>query len=74
MASNAEAGTSRSGYLPEKYAPFQCLSCAHLHFPKQCDHPDVIADAKNQEMGLKIHKGGMAVVDLGGCCSYWREK
>lgn len=68
----AEIGTPLSHYAGADKGPFNCHSCAHFKFPKMCDHPKVIADAKNGAGDLRLQKNGMAIVDLGGCCSYFR--
>lgn len=70
--SNEAMGSTRSHYSPAKFAPFACHACGHYSWPHLCDHPNVIADAKEGQQGLKMHKSGKAIVEPGGCCEYER--
>ena len=75
MADTAAMGTKLSHYSPAKDGPFKCSRCTHFEAKSlECDHPEVIQDAKNKEPGLSLSKSGNAVVEAEGCCEYERKK
>lgn len=70
---NLPVGTKRSHYSGPNAGPFDCFHCGHFSWPHLCDHPEVIADAKDKQPGLKMHKNGKAIVSPAGCCEYERK-
>lgn len=70
---NKPMGSPRAEYLPSRYGPFACHNCQHFKWPHLCDHPEVIEDAKAKAGSLKIGPRGLAVVEPGGCCEYFRS-
>ena len=73
MESNQPIGTEHSNYAGPKDGPFACHACTHFKFPHLCNHPEVIADAKAGNGGLRLQgKNGFAIVAPGGCCTYFR--
>jgi hypothetical protein len=72
-AEDKPIGTKKAGYAGAEEGPFECSNC--VHYTEQgdehgeCDHPDVIADAKAGEISMS---GSGALVESAGCCTYFR--
>lgn len=70
--SNEAIGTPKAHYAGPDSGPFKCGNCSHERWGN-CNHPDVIEDAKKGYGGLKINpENKLAVIDKGGCCTYFR--
>lgn len=59
-------GTQASGYVTPDLGPFECENCQHFQpenpeYPKNCDHPKVVAD---QDVDR---------VDPEGCCNFFKS-
>lgn len=67
--SDEEFGTSASGYIPARCGPVRCSHCVHYPRPERCSHPDVVTDSQ-----MKTTSDGLAIVEPGGCCRYFRPK
>src|SRR6266436_1363309 len=55
-------GSAQTGYADPENGPFECENCIHYEpdnpqYPKDCDHPEVIADPE------------VETVDAEGCCN-----
>lgn len=73
MANDTPFGGGEAHYAAARFGPFKCATCEHVEFPHFCRHPDVVRDAKNHAPGLKL-AGQKAVIELSGCCNYWRPR
>ena len=65
---NAPTGTRAAGYSPPDCGPFRCDNCLHYSHDA-CNQPVVMADKE-----LEHNAHGDAIVEDGGCCTYFRNK
>lgn len=67
MPSTKGIGTKAVGYAGPENGPFRCGHCQWFKSPRNCGHPEVIADPE-----MRKDSNGNAIVAPDGCCNEFR--